>query len=324
MKRKMENLTHRHQSISALHPTRTFYFTEQVTKANKEELPVIVPDNWAAPETTGGYFASRSVQRANGGLGESISPTQSKSKRHHTQSPAERQSHLDQLIHDRVVNALAAQRASEDARLDACKAQRELEIVKYHQRMKARTELQIKSNQMILGHSVGEMDLDQLLHDTQCSGATTAAAQREEHRGDAQRQHIEFNRDRLEHNLLHRQYLLESHKERERFRQGLEAHVGTMYSKQKAELMHDVGVSGPGATFVSKPLYELQTEKTMYLTTKRNEKHADEELEALAREVTDMDEKLWKESRSRKGQPSVRTREIVYSVDAALPPRRTE
>ncbi|CUG88284.1 Hypothetical protein, putative [Bodo saltans] len=61
MKRKMENLVQRHQSVGSLHPTRTFCFTEQISPTRVRdagERTSPVPDNWVEPQT-GGYFSTR-------------------------------------------------------------------------------------------------------------------------------------------------------------------------------------------------------------------------------------------------------------------------
>jgi hypothetical protein len=321
MKRKMENLVQRHQSVGSLHPARTFCFTEQISPARvregDENSPV--PDNWVEPKT-GGYFATRSGPAASQApapkAGHGTTSPSLPTIYHHRVTPAQRQAELDQKVRDCVINALEEQRAAEDARLNACKAQRDIEIVKFHQLMKSRTELQMKSNQFILGHSVAEMGLDHLLGATNASTTTRAAAERDEHRGDAQRQFLDFNRDRLEHNLLHRQYCLDAHKERQRFRQGLEAHVGTLYSKSKTSLLNDVGVGGAEATFATKTIHELREDKAKYHAARRSQAQQDEEVHLLVNDVTTADERLWNERRKVKGQPTVRTREVEYSVDA--------
>lgn len=328
MKRKMENLVQRHQSVGSLHPTRTFCFTEQISPTRVRDAgegTSPVPDNWVEPQT-GAYFSTRGpapqAQPPKAATHSTTSPAHGTTSpalpsiHHHRVSPAQRQAELDQKVRDCVINALEEQRAAEDARLNACKAQRDIEIVKFHQKMKSRTELQMKSNQVILGHSVSEMGLDHLLGGTNASTVTRAAGERDEHRGDAQRQFLEFNRDRLEHNLLHRQYCLDAHKERQRFRQGLEAHVGTLYSKSKTSLLNDVGIGGAQATFVTKTIHELREDKANFHAARRAQAQQDNEVQLLVNDVTAADDRLWEERRSVKGQPTLRTREIVYSVDA--------
>lgn len=283
---------------------------------------VQMPDNWLPP-IAGSYFASREelpdihgmsrpLESERYHVGESPSPGRSARL-----SPAEFQRRLDQLVTDRVTNALEEQRASEAARLEACKAQRHIEIMKFHQKMKQRTELQLKSGQFAIGHSIGQMDLGNLLNNTCTSTGTRAAAERAVHRGDAQAQFIDYNRDRIEHNLLHRQYMQDIHQERQRFRQGLEAHIGTDFSKSKTQLLNAMGVTGPSATFTgTRTIPALKEQHDQYVASVAQRKQEDDDVRAMYSELCQLDESLWEARRMTKGQKNIRAREIEYSATA--------
>jgi len=283
-----------------------------------------MPDNWLPP-IAGSYFAARLGEGSEGEIQHlhqqrvkqltraelSPSPTRSDARL----SPADFQRRLDDLVSTRVANALEEQRASEVARLEACKTQRQVEIMKFHQKMKHRTELQLKSGQLAIGHSIDQMDLGDLLSGTSgLSTETRAAAERALHRGDAQAQFIDYNRDRIEHNLLHRQYMLEIQQERQRFRQGLEAHIGTDFSKSKTQLLNAMGVSGPSATFTgSRTIPALKEQHEQYVASIAQKQREDAEVRDMCEELSQLDKMLWDARRATKGQKSVRTREIVYS-----------
>lgn len=330
MRRKMENLVRRQQATAAESCHKgVFQFTEQLSVPRRREGGDAMPDNWA-PAAAGGYFSEKqrgTGQTAPHGHNTSAAGGTESHRNRNTgspasqprrrESPADMQARQASIVQSRILNALEEQRASEAARLEACKAQRDLEILKFHQKMKQRTELQIRSSQLVLGHSVGEMGLEHLHEATMASTTTRAAAEKAEHLCDAQAQFIDYNRDRMERNALHRQYCLEAHRERQQFRQGLEAHIGTTFSKSKTKLLHDIGVTGPEATFTgNKTILDLRQQKETYETGVREAEAEAAEVIAMSEELNALDEKLWAAVRQAKGHKSVRTREIEYSLEA--------
>jgi hypothetical protein len=223
---------------------------------------------------------------------------------------------MDAEVQQRVAQALQEQRDAERDRLEQCRREREVEILKFHQKMKHRTELQMMSRQKLIGHSVQHMQLDATL--SRSTSPSRSRMLREANRNEAHRIYMEYNRARVERNMLHRQYCIDMMKEKASYRQGLEVHVGAGFALSKLQALKSLGVddrASKSATFPTPEKLHAFVE-----TAKELKRAAREENEAAKRSTQDMnelDDQVWQELRQQKGKKPRRLREIEYAIETS-------
>lgn len=330
MQRKTQSLIERHKSISALHPDTVFHFTEQCTtegldNSSHSSAPKQMPDNWTEA-ATGSYFATKQSSPHRPDAASSVSPTKlhnegSSSGKVHPKhlSPLKRQEEFDRIVQTRIWQALEEQRQFEVDRLESCKVQRDVQLFKLQQKIKHRSELQCLSGQKLIGHSIDTLGLEPLQQSRTTSSLerSTHQQERDAHRADAQRHYTAFHRDRIERDQLHRQYCREQLAEKTKFRQGMEAHVGTAFSLSKTATLNKIGIEGLDATFTVLPtVNELHQEQGRLAQEKKQKEKELAMVQTAYDELSRFDDSLWEERRAHKGQKAVRTLEIPYSADA--------
>ena len=278
-----------------------------------------IPDNWVAAKT-GTYFAERaannntSSSRSPHRVGLAASTSQVSPSR---KTPTERQHEMDDKVQTLTAHALELYEESERERSQQCKARRDVEILKMHQKTKRRVELQLKSKQTIIGHGIEGMELTQQNEDT--LGRSRASLLRDETRNEAHQAYLASNFTRMERNQLHRQYCLEATRERVAYRQSLEEGIGTYFSKEKSRTFRTVGVEGPEATNSRFPTVDVLYEKGESIRQQtRLEKEEADDTSAARAHMQALDDKLWGEHRAHKHEKAQRVREVPYSLDSRL------
>ena len=330
MQRKTQSLIERHKSISALHPDNVFHFTEQCAAVGPDEATstnVQMPDNWT-DASTGSYFTSKRSEPSHYKLHSqhhgTTSPLPSSNNGSSTKtpkhlSPLKRQEEFDRIVQSRILNALEEQRQMEADRLESCKVQRDVQLFKLQQKIKHRSELQCLSGQKLIGHSIDTLGLEPLQQSRTTSSLERTAHQqdRDDHRADAQRHYTAFHRDRIERDQLHRQYCRELLAEKTKFRQGMEAHVGTAFSLSKTATLNKIGIEGMEATYTVLPsVNELHQEHGKLAQQRKQGEQEAAAVQTAYDELSRFDEGLWEERRAQKGKKAVRTLELPYSSDA--------
>jgi hypothetical protein len=161
--------------------------------------------------------------------------------------------------------------------------------------MKARTELQLAAHQEVAGHSIAEMNLEQ---PSTTLDHTQASLHRSQVRNIPNETYVERNRDRMERNLLHRQYCRSVLQERQMYRQALEDRIETDFSRTKHKLLASIRSDGPYAPFPTVPLLHQETVRQQHEAAEQC--HFVDELAMDMAHVTQFDDEIWSQRRNRK------------------------
>ena len=233
---------------------------------------------------------------------------------HRRRTPAERQAELDEHVHARMLQSLAEQEEEDRLRREACQVQRQVERLKMQQRITQRIETQLAASQRPLDKSVTAMgiDVDAIL--SQPKAATIASQHRAALKDEPNATYVHYNMTRMQHNLAHRQYCIQTLQERQRMRMAMEKGVHAYYAVKKAKQLKAVGAEDDMACRF--PTVAEMHKQQQRADAERARQALDEErVQEQVVDVTKKDEILWAERRAIKGQRAPRIRELPYDID---------